>query len=787
MKKLLFVISQLYKGGAETALVNLLNTLDYTGYEVDLIILNQEPAGDGLSLINRINKSVNICDAYKEYQSIKLKDRIRAKLQYSMNQKGAYWFTALDFVKGKTYDWAFFWGEWCVPSFVAYHVSAKKKAAWIHSDIAKASFFNCEQYFYFDDCFDHYIFVSKNSMDSALSKFPFLKGKEVLVYNISDASFIREKSKEIVKDYNRPENKPVLITCANIREEKNHFRQIEVMAELKRRGIALQWINIGSTVEKVRVRGLKDKCKEENLEEDFLILGSKENPYKYMRQADMVAVLSDHESWSMVITEAKILGVPVIATRTSGALEQLEHGETGILTDFDVFDIADKIEDYLINRNKLNHIRQNLNEFDNTNEIISSFYSLLERDAVKNNNSGASLLYVIDDVNYMGGAHNATLTQIRNLQKEGKLDITIFSTTVPICDVRSKVPGIKFTSWRNVRLFEVYSADLIYCIGSDDFNISEKKDRLRFMLMHRFKHKYNIFEFEIIPAASKLFSKYDMVCVMSEASIFRKAASKSDCKKKIQWIHTDYCAWREKTEWTKRITEQDCIIYKKMDIIVTLSDTIRRKMINLYPELADKVTVNRNVMPVNDILNKSNNIKKNKTIIKFITVGRIDDSSKACYRLLDILTELAEDGYLFQWTFIGNGEDYGGVVNQVENSILKDFVIMKGAMKNPFPEIKKADVFALLSTYEGLPNTIYESLIIGVPVLATNVGGISDQITNKEEGWLVPNNKTSIKESIIHVLMHPEEIYEIKKNIAQYNYDNDQVMSVNDKIFSLGE
>ena len=57
-------------------------------------------------------------------------------------------------------------------------------------------------------------------------------------------------------------------------------------------------------------------------------------------------------AWSLVITEAKVLGVPVIATKTAGALEQLEHNVTGILCDFDAEDIAMKMES-LMQDNKL--------------------------------------------------------------------------------------------------------------------------------------------------------------------------------------------------------------------------------------------------------------------------------------------------------------------------------------------------------------------------------------------------------------------------------------------------
>lgn len=69
-----------------------------------------------------------------------------------------------------------------------------------------------------------------------------------------------------------------------------------------------------------------------------------------MRRADAVCVLSDHESWSMVITEAKALGVPVIATRTSGALEQIEDGKNGVLCGFSDEEIAENLRAFLTGR-----------------------------------------------------------------------------------------------------------------------------------------------------------------------------------------------------------------------------------------------------------------------------------------------------------------------------------------------------------------------------------------------------------------------------------------------------
>lgn len=786
MKKLLFVVSQLYKGGAETALVNLLNTIDHNNYTVELIVLNQCPADNATSLIDKIDAHVNVCDAYKRYQSITPLDRIRAKLEYSMEQKGAFLFPALDFVKNKVYDWAFFWGEWCAPTFVANYVNAEKKAAWIHSDIAKAEFFDKETYFYFYEKFDYFIFVSQKSMESAIEEFPFIAGKEVLIYNINNVAEIRKQSTYPMEDFVRPEGKKVLLTCANFRPEKNHFRQIAVLRELKERGIDICWVNIGSTTDKELVYQIEEHCKSSGVDEDFIILGPKENPYNYMKCADAVAVLSDHESWSMVITEAKILGVPVIATRTSGALEQIEDGKTGILVEFNAKRIADVIEKYFKNEDKMEVIRQNIVNFDNTNEIMRSFYDLIDKTPFSDSKNN-SLLYIIDDVNYMGGAHMATFNQIRELAKEEVLDITIFTTKMPSVEVRKRVPQVKFVSFQNIRLYQIYKSEILNCLYRSEYSLDEKQMKLKLFYADRIKKEKDIISNWIIPNTSDFFSNYDIICVMSEGSVFRRAAALSKCKKKIQWIHTDYCSWRNITDWTRSITEHDEEIYREVDNIVVLSEGIKKKIATLYPSLTDKIIVNRNVMPVAEIKKKAERPVRNTKKVNFVTVGRMDNHSKACFRLLQILMELAEEGYLFHWTFIGNGEDYARVCDLVNNSILKEYVTLKGEMKNPFYEMKKADIFALLSTYEGLPNTIYEALILGLPVLATNVGGISDQIEDGKNGWLVANDKKEIKSIITYLLMNQEEIEVKKKQVENYVYNNDTIISINNSIFSLGD
>lgn len=128
----------------------------------------------------------------------------------------------------------------------------------------------------------------------------------------------------------------------------------------------------------------------------------------------------------MVITEALTLGVPVIATKTSGALEQIEDGVNGVLTDFDETDIAEKLGSFLAAPDALRRMREKLRGYAaKTNAgVLQSFHALLDaRSAALA--PGRRMLYVIDDINYCGGAHIATRSQMALLLAEG-WDISVF-------------------------------------------------------------------------------------------------------------------------------------------------------------------------------------------------------------------------------------------------------------------------------------------------------------------------------------------------------------------------
>ncbi len=774
--KLLFLIDHFYKGGAETSLLNLLKCLSSGPYkyEIDFMIMDQRPVEKAISLIDQIPSAVHVLNIWKRQKNASVFYAAYEKLFLSEEDKLIAPAAAHLYVRKREYDWAFHVGEWWSPAFLSLKIKAKRKGVWIHSDLTKAITFNPDTFFMNDQEITDYIFVSQTSMNSCTEKFPFVREKSRCIYNILDVPKIRQMAGETVEENYFNTDIPVIVTCANIREEKNHERQLQAMAILKRRGIDFLWLNIGNTSEEDRCNGLVREAKALGLGDRFILTGARENPYKYIARARAVAVLSDYESWSLVITEAKILGVPVIATKTSGALEQLKHGETGILTNFTAIDIADKLESFFRSSEIEGKLKQNLENCDNTEEILESIYTMLREQQVKARPAAQQLLYVIDDINGAGGAHVATKLQILAFLSEGK-QISVFSSSIPSAATRAELNGVSFLGWRDLPADRLFHRRWMECLMDKNLTKYEKNEKVKMTWEGKIKRNQNVFSEMVLPKLSDIFSGFDTVCVMSEGSGFRELVATCQARRKVQWIHTDYCDWKDKTEWTKQITKDDGEIYKHFDKIVVLTPEVQNAFLGLYPHLSGKVVVNRNLIPVEKIRDRARKSVKDPTLLKFVTVGRIDQW-KAYDRLFDVLEQLFQEGYRFYWTIVGWGEDFNRINALFENSEFADYVELTGHRSNPYSFMKEADVFALFSKYEGLPNTIFEALILGTPVIATNVGGVSQQIQDGKTGWLVENNTDGIYHGLKNILDHPEQVAQAKTRLTHYQYDNNNVL-----------
>ena len=122
---------------------------------------------------------------------------------------------------------------------------------------------------------------------------------------------------------------------------------------------------------------LRDLIKENQLEDSFILYGKKINPYPYMKACDLYVQPSRYEGKAVTVSEAKILGKPILLTNYDTAHSQLEHGVDGYITDLSIDGIVDGIkklyEDYEL-RNNLEIVTSH-RDYGNSDEL-NKLYSL---------------------------------------------------------------------------------------------------------------------------------------------------------------------------------------------------------------------------------------------------------------------------------------------------------------------------------------------------------------------------------------------------------------------------
>lgn len=362
------------------------------------------------------------------------------------------------------------------------------------------------------------------------------------------------------------------------------------------------------------------------------------------------------------------------------------------------------------------------------------------------------ILYLFDDINYPSGAQKVTFFQMKTLSRDYK--VSVFSLSKPQAYLRPELKGISIVGKELWERTELFSYSLKKVLSLKGVSFLKKIQRLFYSIVIRIGKGEAYLNYLFYREIKQKFEKFDVVIVVSEASKLRELVSSLKHPKKIQWIHTDYALWSEFSDWTKMVTKKDSVIYKKFDWIVTLSEYSRKGLLKKLPGLKDQTVVIPNLIDGKTILKKAEedlDIEWNDADCHMVTVGRVD-REKAYDRVLDICGKLKAEGYSFCWYIVGDGPLKGHLEKRIKAEQLEEYVKLTGRLENPYPLMKRCDWFVLLSEYEGTPVTIDEAMVLGVPVIATDVGGIAEQMGRYGKG----------------VVLKGDTLYEdLKKEITQ--------------------
>lgn len=245
--------------------------------------------------------------------------------------------------------------------FVLKKIKAKKKVTWLHCDFelcganSKASEKIYQQ-------FDEIVACSEGTKRAFLRCMPQFKDKCVAIRNCNDYENIRRLAGDGIP-YDKSEFN--IVTVARLSKEKGIDRAIEAVKRCAKKGHKLHYHIVGSGDQ---AEHLKKLTGDYGLENAITFYGNQNNPYPYIKNADLFLLPSYHEAAPMVFDEAACLGVPVLATETTSTDEMITESGAGFVCENSQDGIADGLIKVLKKPDSLIEIKKALQQRQFTNQ-----------------------------------------------------------------------------------------------------------------------------------------------------------------------------------------------------------------------------------------------------------------------------------------------------------------------------------------------------------------------------------------------------------------------------------
>lgn len=342
MKKILFLIPTLGGGGAEKVLINLVNNLDKQKYQITVKTLFNADVNS-----KYLDKNIKFLRGkYKQFRgSTYLLKLFSPKLLYKLIIKDKY-DIVVSFLEGPT------------ARIIAGCSDADvKTVCWIHTvhPTVRAFTHSFRSLYEAKNCYSRYdtiACVADSVKENFLSLSDNIKNCVVL-YNTNETDKILSFSEEKLDV--QFSDKINVISVGRLTQAKGYDRLVEVHKRLLNNGIEhhIYILGIGEKYEE-----LVQKIRRYNIENTFHLLGFKDNPYKYVKKADLFICSSYREGFSTAVTESLILGIPVVSTCCSGSYELLgKNGEFGIVTENSEEGIYQGLKQMLEDKDLLMHYK----------------------------------------------------------------------------------------------------------------------------------------------------------------------------------------------------------------------------------------------------------------------------------------------------------------------------------------------------------------------------------------------------------------------------------------------
>lgn len=386
-------------GGAETALVGLLNALDPARVDVDLFLYDHRG-----EMMQFIPKWVNLLPQIPKYSVLERPIVELVKRGFWGIAAARMWAKRISKVAYKrsgsklennggldkmskcttpllpkinqsvTYDLAI---SFLTPHrIVAEKVKAKKKIAWIHTDYTRV-WVDAEEELKVWQKYDYVASISSDVTNTFLQVFPSLAPKIVEIENILSPKFVRKRAEleDTDKEF-RQTDKISLLSIGRYSEQKNYDNVPDICKRLiGKTKLNIKWYIIGYGGDEALIR---QKIKEAGMEEHVILLGKRSNPYPYIKACDIYVQPSRYEGKSVTVREAQMLCKPVVVTNYPTAPSQIRSGIDGVIVPMDNEDCAHGLAEVICDKPLQERIIAHLKTHDYGNESeVEKIYTLI--------------------------------------------------------------------------------------------------------------------------------------------------------------------------------------------------------------------------------------------------------------------------------------------------------------------------------------------------------------------------------------------------------------------------
>ncbi len=316
--KIAFFVESMVLGGAEKALIDLVNHMDHSRYEITVIAIFKNSVYDLYAFHGEEHLHSKVRFKWLIDNSSPLKYKLFNHLYAHCNKTWLY--SCL--VKEK-YDVEIAWYEGLPTIFVANSGNrSSRKYAWLHTDNERlysgvdARLLERTHAIY--KRFTDVVGVSNRVCRSFRSFFPDIHTRTV--YNFFDADMIEKLSR--LPCNLMEEDGPIFLTVGRLTHVKGFSRLIDVLSEIKKKGYTFRLVMLGGGEEREEI---EKKISRYGLGDDVRMIGMTDNPFSYMKNSTYLVCSSYYEGFGNVFVEAILCGLPILSVSVGGISELFEQ------------------------------------------------------------------------------------------------------------------------------------------------------------------------------------------------------------------------------------------------------------------------------------------------------------------------------------------------------------------------------------------------------------------------------------------------------------------------------